>query len=102
MFLVHRKTQDKRTYFCGVDSMISTNIPKKKDCSYFIGTALQRKNSPRAKIHTEFSYIVQDVTTVEKKETSKKVIKWYLQPKPWLQKTFRSEKRHFNVNTKLE
>lgn len=33
------------------------------------------------------SYTVQDVTMVEKKETSKKVIKWYLQPKSWFART---------------
>lgn len=89
-YIVHRKTQDKRIYLCVAGSMI---------CSYFNGIALQKKNSPKAKNSYRILIYSSRCHYGLEKETSKG-IKWYLQPKSWFSKnTFRSEKRHFNVNT---
>lgn len=82
--------KDKRIYFCGVDSTF-TDIQNKQNKLLLFYWYCTVKEKPREK----YSYRI--LTLVEEKETSNKVIMWYLQLKSWFSKT--SEKRHFNINT---
>lgn len=92
-----------KEHFCGVDSMMFTDTPrKKKTALILLELHCKGKIHYGQKIHKEFIYSSR-CHYGRKKGNFKEGNKVVFATKMLVCKnTFRSEKRHFNVNTELE